>query len=124
MIHQVGNTIFDHQGKIAIVTDRDENTHQLTVESGGKNFERSSKYPLINGLKPQERKYYNDVMDQAYEKKEPIERIKLIRDKLKEIPEDPNTHILRKYISAEMAHIMNTHRVWPREYTIAADKVT
>lgn len=123
MTIQIGDVVFTVQGRPGIVVDKDPKTEELKVETKGEAFENARKRNFMNGLTPQMRDQYNEILDEIRDEKEPQEKLKLLAERIEEVGADPKNHIVTKYLTAQKAHIMNSNRINPRVYKIDQDSL-
>lgn len=116
MRFNVGDMIFTRNGQPGIVTSRNPETAELVVQTKGEDLEKTKRRGYINGLTVEERDQFNKVIDEVKALEKPEERIMQLRAKIEETAADPRQRVLNRYLSAEMAHLMNTYRFEPREY--------
>lgn len=117
MIKRVGDTVFNAQGQPALVVDREPVTENLTLERGDQ-YDRSRRYGFINGISPDLRPTYQAVMDRIRETRDPRDRVQLLSEEIGKLADDPKSRQLKKYLNAEMVHIMNSENVQPRIYQL------
>lgn len=115
---QVGDTIFSRAGKPTVLTGRNEGNGELQVQAEGEKIAETKKRGYINGLNPEERVQFNEIIDKMRTIPEPEKRLEELQTKIDEIKADPRQRILTRYLSSEMAHLMNTHRIAPKEYKV------
>ena len=123
MTFRVGDVAFMRDGSPSIVKGRDKDTAKLSVDRDLKSAQKDMRHGYINGLKPETREQLNRILDEAKDLEEPRERTESLQKELIEIQKDPRNHVLAKYLRAEMLHIMNTHGIRPRQFSIDASKV-
>ncbi len=118
MTHRVGDSIFRTQGVPGVVTEVNPVSGELTVATKGNQVDDLKRRGYINGLSPQDRGRFNQVVDEVRELEDPHARVQLLTSKLTELSQDPRNHILVRYLKAELSHTMNTHQIYPQEYRI------
>ena len=121
---RVGDTVFIRSGVPATVNQRDPFSGELKLESDLDKVQENSRNGYINGLSPENRGVFNELLDSVKGATEdPSERVADLRGRLEELEKDPRNHQLSRYVKAEMVHIMNTHALKPREYAVFESKV-
>ncbi len=118
MAFQIGDTIFSRNGQPSVLTDRNDKTGELRVETSGEKLEQTKKRGYVNGLDPATRTRFNEILDVVRTIPEPEKRVEELRTRIDEIKADPRQRILTRYLTSEMAHLMNTHRIVPKEYSV------
>ena len=114
----VGDAVFTRNGVPGAVTGRNPGTGELTVETKGPAASEIRSRGYVNGLSPEQREQYNAIIDDAHQSHEPRERIEKLMTKVNEIKDDPRQRSLTTYINAEISHIMMTHNIEPRSYSV------
>ena len=57
------------------------------------------------------------VLDEVGGIPDPEEKVRALSEKIDQLKMDPRQHVVTRYLSGELAHIMMTERVRPREYS-------
>ena len=117
MIKRVGDTAFDSSGKPSLVIDREPITQNITLDRG-ESFDRARRYGFINGISPDLRPSLDAVLDKVRERRDPRERVQLLSEEIGKLGDDPKSRQLKKYLNAEMIHIMNSESVQPRVFQL------
>lgn len=120
---KVGDTYFNRDGYVGVVKDRDPKNGTLIIEREGEDFEKTRALGYINGLKPEERKEFQEIVTTMREKKDAMERVNWLQGKIENLQEDPKRQVLTRYLESEMAHVMNSAGINPRRYRIDETKV-
>lgn len=115
---QVGDAIFTRGGLPGALTNKNPQTGELTVQVEGEQVEAIKKRGYVNGLQAEERQRFNEIIDHVRTIPEPEKRVEELRVRIDEIKADPKQRILVRYLTSEMAHLMNTHRIEAREYKV------
>jgi hypothetical protein len=118
MTLRVGDIAFGRNGQPAVITEKSSAKSELKVSSDPKAIQKKHPYGYINGLKPEERTDFLSVMGDIAEIEEPREKVGVLQSKIQDIKEDPRQHHLVGYLESELFHLMNLHKISPREYTI------
>lgn len=120
---RVGDSVFIRSGLPATVKERDSNSGQLKLESDLDKVQEETRHGYINGLSPDNRGRFNELLDAVKEATDdPAGRVEDLLGRLTELDKDPRNHQLSRYVRAEMVHIMNTHAIKPREYAVSESK--
>lgn len=120
---QVGDTVFDRSGHPGVIVSQDPATETVKVQRQGEKFEKTRRSGYINGLNPKDRKSFEGIISEVKQQKDPKEKVKMMQEKIAELKLDPRNHIVTRYVEGEMAHIMNTEKINPREFTVSTDSV-
>lgn len=121
---RVGDAVFIRSGIPTTVKDRDGLTGKLSLEADPEKVKEDHRHGYVNGMTVETRRDLYAILDQVKaESADPAERIEKMRLKLEELDQDPRNLHLSRYLKAEMVHIMNTHNIRPREYTMFENKV-
>ncbi len=120
---RVGDTVFIKSGHAAIVKGRSTDTGQLELKVDTPEVQHDTRHGVINGMTPDARKELYEILDQVKEATSvPSERVDQMRDKILELEKDPRNFVLAKYLRAEMGHLINTHNIKPKEYSVYESK--
>ena len=123
MTIRIGDTAFIKQGHAAIVKGRVQDTGQLELKVDTPEVQRDTRHGILNALTPEVRKELYAILDQVKaDTQVPGERLDQIREKLTEVEKDPRNFVLAKYLRAEMGHLINTHNIKPKEYSVYESK--
>ena len=119
-----GDAVFLRSGEPGIVKDRSQATGKLTVDTDNQNVKREMRHGYLNGLSDTQRVELNEILDNVKSTTEdPNERIIVLESKVRELEGDPKQIGLTKYVRAEMTHIMNSHGIKPKEYSVQESKI-
>jgi len=119
-----GDAVFLRGGEPGIVKDRSLATGKLTVDTDIETVKREMRHGYLNGLSDIQRVELNQILDSVKTAtKDPTERITVLETKVRELESDPKQLGLSKYVKAEMVHIMNSHGIKPREYSVQETKI-
>lgn len=122
MVLRVGDALFNRNGNAGFVVKRDAEKQTLDVAQSGPEYEKGRRYGFINGLEPNVRKEFEEVIDKARELEEPRERVDFLHKQIEVLKEDPRRGSLTRYLQGEMSHIMNSEGISPRIYTVDENK--
>jgi hypothetical protein len=117
----VGDTIFSGKGQPGVITKKDVESGELTIEREGENLEKTRRMGFINGIPAARRAEFNKIITEVRAEKESQKQIQMLTKKIEELKVDPRNFVLTKYLESEMAHIMNTEGIHPKEYKISED---
>jgi uncharacterized membrane protein len=119
-----GDTVFVRSGEPMTVLQRDAATGVTKLERDPETIKNNTRHGYINGLSLENRKIFNEILDEVKSNTEiPEERVQKLRDHLSEIEQDPKQMILARYLRSEMIHIMNSHGLKPKEFTVHDSRV-
>ena len=114
----VGDTVFLQTGQPGVVVGRKEGTNELIVQKEGERFEKTRSRGFINGLSPEQRDNFNHIMDDIRKLENPRDRVSKLHSQIEKMSLDPRLHMITRYLEGELAHIMNTHAIQPKEYYV------
>ena len=120
---QIGDTVFDRAGHPGVVVARNPKNESLTVQRKGEKLEKTRRIGFINGLEPKDRKTFDSLITEIKKEKDPRNRVIKLQAKVDELKLDPRNHVVTRYLEAELAHIMNTEKINPREYTVPQESI-
>lgn len=113
---KIGDVVFSGRGGPQLVEARDPTNGKVTVNANAKDVDRSHRHGYLNGLEPEHREQFNEVMDEVRLARDPKERVEILQRRILSLPQDSTGRVVAKYLSAEMVHIMNSHGVTPDRY--------
>jgi len=111
-----GDVVFNNEGRPGLVTGRDTLSGKLQVETDGPNYERTRAFGFVNGLSPEDRSVFSQIVDRLRAVESPQQRVVEYGKQIDILREDPRNRHLVRYLTAEMAHLMFTEGIRPREY--------
>lgn len=112
----IGDTLFNKDGRPAVVVGKKDESGALIMQREGPEFEATRRRGYINGLPPQTRPQFNEIIDAVNGKKDPKEKVAMLHEKIGELKVDPRNHMITRYLEGELAYIMNSSGITPREY--------
>ena len=115
-----GDMVFSRNGRPSVVTGRKETGH-IILERKGENMERVRNFGVVNGLTPTQRKEYEDVVNKVRQEPFPEKRIEALQSKVDEMGMDPKKWVVKRYLNAELSHLMNSERIYPNTFTVEDD---
>ena len=119
---KVGDALFDRYGQPGLITNKEKISGDITVDTKKEVMADAHRHGYINGLSLQDREKFNKDMDEVRAMENPKEQVMALRDKIGEL-NDPKDFRLKRYLHAELSHLMNTHNIKPRYYTMEEHKV-
>lgn len=123
MSMRVGDAAFIRSGQPGVVRERDSASGVLKLDTELKAIQTDMRHGYLNGITSTEREVLYDILDSVKSNSaDPEERINLLRDKLNELEQNPQNYLLTRYVRAEMTHLMNTHSIRPRLYSVSEYK--
>jgi hypothetical protein len=122
MSFRIGDAVYGVNGIPGVVKHQDKVSGDLKVDIDEKEVAKTHKYGYINGLTPSERESYTSHLDEVHEKEDPKEKVEAMRTKISTLRQEPSKVRLVKYLESELFHIMNTHNISPRFYSIETPK--
>ncbi len=122
MVLRVGDSIFNRDGIPGFVMKRDPAKQTLDVAQRGEEYEKGRRYGFINGLEPEQRQEFEQVIDKVREIDDSKDRVDFLHKQIETLKEDPKRGVLTRYLQGEMAHIMNSEGISPRIYSIDENK--
>lgn len=116
---RVGDPVFLRGGiQPGYVKQKDKEKLTLTVTSEG--VDEHARHGHIKGLEPAERKKFNADMDEVQTLRDPAAKVQLLQTKIDQYEKLGHLEDIRisEYLKGEMAHIMFTNSISPREYRL------
>ena len=123
MRFSVGDMMFSREGRPAVVIGREPTGHVI-AERKGEKFEKARKLGFINGLAPNQRSKFVEIVKEAKEKAAPEERVQHIQERVNELQTDPKNWVLKRYLESEMAYIMNSEGIHPNTFVFDETDIT
>lgn len=120
---RIGDSVFLQDGRPGVMVSTDAKNDSVKVDSDRGVVRNATRNGYINGLKPEERQSFEAILDSVKEIKDPAQRIEELRSRIEELSLDPKNTVLSRYLTAEMAHIMNMAGVKPRVFEIDSFKL-
>lgn len=119
-----GDAVFLRNGEPGIVKDRNPADGKLTIDTNNETVKREMRHGYLNGLTDNQRVELNTILDTVKTTTEdPTERITALESKVRELESDPRQIGISKYVKAEMVHMMNSHGIKPKEYSVQENKI-
>ena len=120
-----GDPIFRRNGTPGIVREVDKSKAHVKVDSDGGEVKRHFRHGYLQGLSNDNRKRFNEIMDQVNEVESPLEKVHALRNHVNqlELDADLKSREVIGYLKSEIAHVMFTKSISPRYYTLEANKV-
>ncbi len=112
----VGDMMFTRNGRPAVVVGR-QDSGEATAQRKGEEFEKARKFGFINGLSPNQRSKFSDIVMKAREKPAPEDRVQVIQAQVEQLGTAPQNWVLKRYLEGEMSYIMNSEGVHPTIFT-------
>jgi hypothetical protein len=123
MAIRTGDVLFNQSGIPALVKERNPETGALTMDTDRKEVRRVHTTGYVNGMGPEIRQQFADVLQAVKDIPDPTERLEALSARIDELDKDPRNFALVKYLTAEKVHIMNITGIQPRYYTIPVEKI-
>lgn len=123
MTFRVGDTVFSPSGAPSVVVGRDEAKSTLKLDQDFKAFQVSTRHGLVNGMAPETREIFNEIMDEAMADKDNADRVSFLQGKIDELKVDPRNTKLVQYLNGEVRHLMNIKGIKPRFFNTEETKV-
>jgi hypothetical protein len=115
----VGDTLFNADGRPGVVVGKNRQEGDLLIQRQGEQFDAARRRGYINGLPPEGRKQFNEIIDKLLNIEDSKEKVSVLSAKIQELKEDPRNHLLTKYLEGELAYLMNSSGIFPKEYKIS-----
>lgn len=122
---RVGDTIFTHDGKPAIVTEK------LNLKSDKTQVERQDnmgaghlRNGLVNGISPGVRGQFNEILDNIKTIKKPEERIEMLHAKIENLKQESADRNLVRYLNAELGHMISSSNYKPRVFQLDENEIS
>lgn len=123
MGYQVGDIRFSRIGEPLLVTGRDPSNGTVTVKGGGEKLKKTQQYGYINGLKKEDRRDFQVILDDVRSEQLPIEQVEKLRGAIGKLGQDPNKYALKRYLEGELVHIVNSNNLQLDSYTTTEDQL-
>jgi len=117
-MYRIGDTLFTATGKPGVIVGRADGGTSLRIETQGEKVENVKQRGYINGLSPEEREVYNQIVDDVRASADIKARVEKLQEKVESLKLDPRQLNLTRYLEAELAHTMNTSGFQAREYIV------
>lgn len=121
---RIGDAAFLRAGQPGVVREHHPVTREVKLETNFSAVQRDMRHGYLNGLDQSQRQALYEILDQVKNTTtDPAEQINLLRDKVSELEQNPQNHVLTRYAKAEMYHLMNTFEVKPRLFGVSEYKI-
>ena len=120
---KLGDVVFTGDGRPSVVKARDEKKGNLNLDRTHEALKTSLRHGYKNGLNEEQRSDFNSILDDVKELESPMERVEELKSILSELEKDPTKFILTRYVRSELSHIMNTHGIQARLFTVPESKI-
>lgn len=124
MAFAIGDAMFLRNGVPGRVIDKNKDSGEVVLTTDKEVLKEQYRHGLINGMDEELREEFNDTMDDIREEEEPKERIADLKEQIEELETDPEQRFMAKYLRSELNHLMNTHRIKPKEYVVPVSRTT
>lgn len=115
---QQGDIIFDHKGRAGVVLGRNPENGEIKLQIKGEEYEKARARGVINGLKEGDRQKFDEVVDEVNKIEDAHEKIRVLREKIDVISQDPRNFAVTRYLEGQLVHTMTTKGIKPNEFTI------
>jgi len=123
MTLRIGDAVFLPDGRPGVLVSENKQRDAVSVVTDKKVVSDAHRHGYLNGVKPDVRNELYEILDRVKEIPEPEKRIDELRSKIEELSIDPKNMVLTRYLTAEMAHIMNMAGVRPRVFEVDSFKL-
>jgi hypothetical protein len=123
MSNRIGDTVFSQSAVPSVIVGRDDVKSTLKTDQDFSAFQVATRHGLINGLAPENREKFNEIMDDVMSDKDNAERVTMLQGKIDELKIDPRNTKLVQYLDGEVKHLMNLKGIKPRFYNTEETKV-
>jgi hypothetical protein len=117
MTKAVGDTIFNNNGRPGVIVHREPTGH-LLIDREGPSLKETQQRGYVNGLSAEQRGEFNKLIDQVRAIEKPEEKILEMQKIVESLRDEPTKHVIRKYVEAEMNHLMISHNIRPRLFVV------
>ena len=107
----------------SVIVGRDDVKSTLKIDQDFSAFQVATRHGLINGLAPENREKFNEIMNDVMSDKDNAERVTMLQGKIDELKIDPRNTKLVQYLDGEVKHLMNLKGIKPRFYNTEETKV-
>ena len=124
MAYQIGDIRFSRLGEPLLVTGRDPSNGTVTVKGNGPDLKEAQQYGYINGLKKEDRRDFQVILDDVRSEQRPKLQVEKLRGAISKLGQDPNKFALRRYLEGELVHIVNSNNLQLDSYTTSEDQLS
>ena len=120
---KVGNPVFTNQGQPGIITTKDKKTESFIVDRSYDKVAHAFRHGYLSGINNRQR--FNDILDDIHNIKNPQKKIETLQKQIEKInqKEGLKSANLLQYLKAELAHMVNTFKIQPKQYVIAENEI-
>lgn len=118
MSFRVGDAVFGVNGIPGVVKSQDKVTGDVEVDVERSEVEKVHKHGYINGLSQNERKNFFSHLEEVENIEDQHKKIEAMRDKIKELKQDPKQIKMVRYLESQLYHFMSSSNISPRMYTM------
>ena len=123
---KVGDPVFEKTGFPSYVKEREPETESVHLDARKEKVKEQSRHGYIRGLSGEQRSDFNEILDDIADISEPREKAATLQEKIQDIegsePTLQNKRMIR-YLKSELFHIMQSYKVFPREYQTSEDQL-
>ena len=123
MALKIGDSVFLQDGRPGLLVAENKGSDSVTVDPSKSRIKEAHRHGYINGLNMETRKEFDEILDEVKEIKGSKERIEELQGRIDTLSKDPKNMVLTRYLTAEMAHIMNMSGVRPKTFEVDAFKL-
>lgn len=112
-----GDILFTRNGRPAIVTSRNKETGEVTVDGDLKNVGKSAALGIKNGLTPEQRQSFESLRCASMSDDKKQEILDL-RSRIAELKKGDGDRKVIRYLENELQHLIVRENLMPSDYTI------
>jgi len=92
----------------------------VVVDTDPMSINKFHRYANTSGLSENEKKMFNQILDQIYQKENDVDKINDIQQQIDSLQVDPQNHNIVQYLRNQQAHLIRQAQELPRTYQTEA----
>lgn len=113
-----GDTVFNRSGSVLTVGKVNPQSGKAELSSAKGDPEKPLRHGIVNGLSPDQRNSFNEILDKVRQEPDLRQRIDVLQKAIEDVEAVQTEPHLAKYLKAEMVHLMNSSGYTPQNYSI------
>jgi FtsZ-binding cell division protein ZapB len=105
-----------------VVTERKPDG-SVTVDTDPMMVNKYHRYANTSGLDEREKKVFNEILDQIYQKNDDVEKINDIQTEIDKLKTDPANQNIVQYLRNQQSYLVRQAKSLPRMYNWEEDKI-
>lgn len=116
---RIGDAVFNHAGQPGIVADKRIETGEIVVKPQADTLKQVQKRGYINGLTPEQRRDFEEVMEKIGELENPEKKVEALNTQIDQLRMgDGKARVVAKYLDSEKQHLMATNHIENKLYVL------